>query len=68
MAALTQNAWHEDRYPAGGETPALRIRQTAHRRAETRSAAIRFIQSQIGAGAFAAPATQSPQVLDRIEF
>ena len=68
MTALTQDAWREDRYPAGGETPARRIRHMVHRRGETRDAAIRFIQSQIGGSALAVLAAESSQALDRVDF
>jgi hypothetical protein len=67
MTALTQDAWHEDRYPASSETPARHIGQTAHRRGETQDAAIRFIQSQIG-GPLAALAAETLQALDQVEF
>ena len=67
MAALTQDAWYEDQYPAGGGTPAQRIPQFVHRHGNTQASANHFIQSQIG-GPLALLAAKSSQALSRVDF
>ena len=53
MAALTQKAWYEDRYSAGGHS-AQAAGQSGDRDKETRDAAVRYIRSQIGIGTLVA--------------
>ena len=68
MAALTQKAWYEDRYSAGGYSPVQLARHSAERHGEAREATIRFIRSQIGIGTLAAAAAEQPQTPRFVDF